>query len=177
ARGVQPIIGCQIGLARPDNSRLPPDPLVLLAQDAQGLANLQRLSSLGFLASDPGLKPQLPLATIAEHAAGVILLTGGTAGPLARLLAEGQRTAAEELLAGFTEAFADRTVIELHRHGLAIERGLEPGLIALADAAGLPLVATNECFFARPEMFAAHDALLCIAEGRTLAEPEPPPRD
>ncbi len=172
ARGVQPIIGCQIGLARPDNPRLPPDPLVLLAQDAQGLANLQRLSSLGFFASDPGLKPQLSFATIAEHAAGLILLTGGTAGPLARLLAEGQRASAEELLAGFTEAFADRTVIELQRHGLPAERGLEPGLIALADGAGLPLVATNECFFGKPEMFAAHDALLCIAEGRTLAEPE-----
>src|SRR6185437_247594 len=69
-KGVQPIIGCQIALTRADNARLPPDPLVLLAQDATGLANLQRLSSLGFLDTDPSLKPQLAFAQIAEHAAG-----------------------------------------------------------------------------------------------------------
>ena len=68
-KGIQPIIGCQIALARTDNPRLPPDPIVLLAQDAAGMANLQRLSSIGFLDTDPTLKPQLPFERIAEHAA------------------------------------------------------------------------------------------------------------
>src|SRR5690348_7471225 len=58
AKGVQPIIGCQLALTRSDNLRLPPDPIVLRAQNTTGLANLQRLSSLGFLDTDPGLKPQ-----------------------------------------------------------------------------------------------------------------------
>ena len=66
AKGIQPIIGCQIALARTDNPRLPPDPIVLLAQDATGLDNLQRLSSRGFLETDPGLKPQLALDAIAR---------------------------------------------------------------------------------------------------------------
>src|SRR6201747_175359 len=57
-KGIQPVIGCQIALARTDNTRLPPDPVVLLAQNAAGMANLQRLSSLGFLETDPTLKPQ-----------------------------------------------------------------------------------------------------------------------
>ncbi|APH57092.1 DNA polymerase III alpha subunit [Granulibacter bethesdensis] len=170
-KGVQPIIGCQIGLARPEQQqRLPPDQLVLLARDETGLANIQRLSSLGFLQGEPGAKPQLPLETILAHAEGVMLLTGGTTGPLARLLAEGQKGEAERLLAMLREAFPDRTVIELHRHGLRLEKAIEPGLIALADAAGLPLVATNDCYFAQPEMYEAHDALLCIAEGRVLSE-------
>src|ERR1700734_1366628 len=69
AKGIQPIIGCQIALARDDNPRLAPDALVLLAQDATGLANLQRLSSLGFLETEPGQKPQLTFDTIAAHAA------------------------------------------------------------------------------------------------------------
>ena len=60
--------------------------------------------------------------------------------------------------------------MELHRHGLASERAIEPGLIALADAAGIPLVATNDCYFATPDMYEAHDALLAIAEGRLLSE-------
>jgi DNA polymerase-3 subunit alpha len=172
AKGVQPIIGCQIALTRADNPNLPPEPLVLLAQDAVGFANLQRLSSAGFLETEPGLKPQLPLARIAAHAEGLILLTGGTLGPLARLLAEGRQAEAAALLAAFLEAFPDRVAMELHRHGLPVERAIEPGLIALADTHGVPLVATNECFFARPDMYEAHDALLCIAEGRLLAEPE-----
>ena len=81
AKGIQPIIGCQIALSRTDNPRLPPDPVVLLAQDATGLDNLQRLSSAGFLDSDPGLKPQLVLDAVAAHASGLILLTGGASGP------------------------------------------------------------------------------------------------
>jgi len=171
-RGVQPIIGCQIAITREDNPRLPPDPVVLLAQNAAGFANLQNLSSAGFLETDPGLKPQLPLGRLCDLSAGLILLTGGTQGPLARLLAEGQRHEAERLLARIIEAFPDRTAMELHRHGLAAEKAIEPGLIALADVAGVPLVATNECFFAKPSMYEAHDALLCIAEGRLLSERE-----
>ncbi len=172
ASGVQPIIGCQIPVSRVDNPRLPPEPLVLLAQNAEGLANLQRLSSQAFLDTDPALKPQLALATIAASANGLLLLTAGTQGAVARLLAEGQKAEAERLLAMLTEAFPDRVAMELHRHGLAVEAAIEPGLIQLADAARVPLVATNECFFATRKMYLAHDALLCIAEGRLISEKE-----
>jgi DNA polymerase-3 subunit alpha len=169
-KGVQPIIGCQLALARAANPRLPPDAIVMLAQDSTGLANLQRLSSYAFLDTEPGVKPQVPLNLLRAHAAGLLLLTGGSSGPLTRLLAEGQQAEATALLAALTEAFPDRVLIELHRHGLAAERAIEPGLLALADDAGAPLVATNDCFFPDPSMHAAHDALLCIADSRTLAE-------
>src|SRR3984957_11990345 len=169
-KGVQPIIGCQIALARTYNPRLAPDPLVLLARDATGLANLQRLSSIGFLDTDPSLKPSLSLDVIRTHAEGLFLLTGGTTGPVARLLAEGQKPEAERLLAALAEAFPDRTIMELHRHRLPVEQAIEPGLIAMADALGLPLAATNDCMFATESMYEAQDALLCIAEGRLLSE-------
>ena len=168
-QGVQPIIGCQIGIARAENALLPADPVVLLAQDERGLANLQALSSLGFIESDPA-DPRLPIETVLRHAAGLVVLTGGTRGPIARLLAEGREAEAEHMLARLHEAFPDRCMMELHRHGLAMERAIEPGLIALADRVGLPLVATNECFFAARAMHEAHDALLCIAEGRQVSE-------
>jgi DNA polymerase-3 subunit alpha len=171
AEGIQPIIGCQIALARPDKPALAPDPIVLLAQTPAGLVNLQRLSSAGFLESDPA-SPRLDFTRIAEHAEGLILLTGGTRGPLVRLLAEGREAEARAMLDRMAAAFGDRIAVELHRHGLPVESAVEPGLIALADAAGLPLVATNECFFASPSMYEAHDALLCIAEGRLLSEAE-----
>jgi DNA polymerase-3 subunit alpha len=170
-KGVQPIIGCQITITRPEKSGIPGDPVVLLAQTEEGLANLQRLSSAGFITSDPAA-PQLDFTTIAEHAAGLFLLTGGTRGPIARLLAEGREPEAASLLAGMREAFPDRLAVELHRHLTPLDRAIEPGLITLADRAALPLVATNECFFATPAMYEAHDALLCIADARVLSETE-----
>ena len=165
AQGVQPIIGCQVSLARNGGA----DPVVLLAQDAAGLANLQRLSSAGFLTSDPAA-PQLAWDVVAGLSEGLLLLTGGTRGPLARLLAEGREPEAAALLARMQAAFGDRLAVELHRHGLPVEQAVEPGLIGLADRFGVPLVATNECFFAAPAMHEAHDALLCIAGARLLSE-------
>jgi DNA polymerase III subunit alpha len=171
-KGVQPIIGCQVALSRTDNARLAPDPIVLLAQDAIGLANLQRLSSMGFLDTDSSVKPQLSFQSVAANAAGLLLLTGGTTGPIGRLLADGQKPEAERLLDRLAEAFKGRTIQELHRHGLPVEAAIEPGLIALADVRALPLVATNDCYFATPDMHEAHDALLCIAEGHMLSDPD-----
>ena len=170
AKGVQPVIGCQIGLGRLEAPRAAPDPVVLLAKDAEGFANLQKLSSASFLDPEPGLKPQVSLGRLRAHAGGLILLTGGLAGPLGRLLAEGRREDAAALLAALTDAFGDRLAVEIGRHGLAAEKAVEPGLIGLADERGVPLVAVNECFFAHASMHEAHDALLCIAEGRTMAE-------
>ncbi|MBP0445686.1 DNA polymerase III subunit alpha [Roseomonas sp. SSH11] len=176
--GVQPIIGCQLWLARqkeperPEAARLPPDPVVALAMDKPGLENLQRLSSLGWLGEDPSGKPAISLDQLREYAAGIFLLTGGTLGPLGRLLAEGRRSMAEGLLAALREGFGDNLAVELTRHGTERDRAVEPGLLALADAAAVPIVAANDVYFATAAAHEAHDALLCIAEGRTLAEPD-----
>ncbi|TDH63896.1 DNA polymerase III subunit alpha [Dankookia rubra] len=175
-KGIQPIMGCQLFLSRtasddrPEAERQPPDPIVALAMDARGLDNLQRLSSRSFLASDASGRPCLTLRTLEEHAEGIFLLTGGTFGPIGRLLAEGRRAPAEALLRRLAAAFPDRLAVELNRHGLDIERAIEPPMLALADELGLPIVAANDVYFATPAMHEAHDALLCIAEGRTLAE-------
>src|SRR5262249_22316441 len=68
------------------------------------------------------------------------------------------------------QLFGDGLYVELQRHGTEAERHAETLLIELADANGIPLVATNEPFFARREDYEAHDALICIAEGRLLAD-------
>jgi DNA polymerase-3 subunit alpha len=178
-KGIQPIMGCQLFLGRgateeagrADPTRNRPDPVVALAKDKAGLENLQRLSSASFLGGDPSGEPCIGLETLARHREGLILLTGGTTGPLGRLLSEGRREAARKLLAQLREIFGpDDLVVELHRHGLAVERAIEPGLLRLADEAGLPIVAANDVYFAEAAMHTAHDALLCIAEGRVLAE-------
>ncbi|MBE9604953.1 DNA polymerase III subunit alpha [Acetobacteraceae bacterium H6797] len=177
-KGVQPIMGCQLGLSRAetdervDFQRLTPDPLVVLAMDPTGLKNLQRLSSLGYLRDDASGKAAVTLQQIEENAEGLFLLTGGSNGPIARLLAEGRREQAVALLNRLKAAFPNRLAVELTRHGTDLDKAVEPGLLALADDAELPIVAANDVYFAKPEMHEAHDALLCIAEGRTLAETE-----
>jgi len=171
-KGVQPIIGCQLGLARKAGGLLAPDYIVALAQTPAGFANLQKLSSLSFLANDANAKAQITLEALGAHADGIFILTGGAKGPIGRLLAEAQRGEAEAYLARLREMFGDRLAMELQRHGERLEEAVEPGLITLADERGIPLVATNECFFESPAMYEAHDALLCIADGRVLAEVE-----
>jgi DNA polymerase-3 subunit alpha len=69
-----------------------------------------------------------------------------------------------------SSAFGDRLYVEIQRHGTEAEKRTEPYLIDLAFRAGLPLVASNECYFASRSDHESHDALLAIAEGRILAE-------
>ena len=173
--GIQPIIGCQVNVLRErggqdDEARTASDPVVLLAMDTSGLSNLQHVSSNGFLGAGTDL-PTVTLDTLLVHADGLFLLTGGPRGPLGRLIEGGQEAAARSLLAALIARFGDRIGIELQRHGTALEQALEPAMIGLADTFGLPLVATNECFFSQPAMHEAHDALLCIAQGRVMSDP------
>lgn len=167
--GIQPIIGSQIGIpVIGENTEYARSwPIVLLAQNETGLLNLQYLSSEGFLKGDPS-DPAVAVETICDYSEGLILLSGGTRGPIFKLLSEGQEKHATDLLEQLAKSFPDRLVIELNRHGLSEEKSIEPGVIGLADRFGLPLVATNECFFPAPELYEAHDALICIAQGCTV---------
>jgi DNA polymerase-3 subunit alpha len=173
--GIQPIVGVQLGLKRTGSPMRPglrpePDQLVLLAQNSVGYANLIKLVSQGCLENEEGHPAVLPLSALEGLTEGLIALTGGPAGPVGRLLGEGQRPAAEAMLADLMRLFPDRLYVELMRHGLDAEKRIEAALVELADANGLPLVATNECFFADNGMYEAHDALLCIAGGTYVTE-------
>src|SRR6266849_2519587 len=176
--GIQPIIGCELGLRRESDGRAirigpapPPDSVVLLAQNERGYRNLLKLVSKSFLETAGGEPPQLDIAAFEGSSDGLLLLTGGPAGPLGRLLLEGQGPAAEALLARLALLFPGRLYVELMRHGLPAEDRIEAALIDLAYARDLPLVATNGVFFATAEFYEAHDVLLCIAEGTVVGEP------
>jgi DNA polymerase-3 subunit alpha len=175
--GLQPIVGCVLGVSRESEApagarRAEPDDLVLLVQNEAGYRNLMKLSSVAFLDSEPGSTPQVPMRVLKEHAGGLIALTGGTRGALGRLLAEGQVKAAEGVLAELATVFAGRLYIELQRHGLEVESKIEAALVDLAYRYDLPLVATNDVYFAGEDMYEAHDALLCVAQGTYVAEAE-----
>ncbi len=100
----------------------------------------------------------------------MIALTGGPDGPISLALASGQAEIAATRCERLAGLFGDRLYVELQRHNIDKERRVESGLIDIAYAKGLPLVATNEPYFASNDDYEAHDALLCIAGGRLIAE-------
>jgi DNA polymerase-3 subunit alpha len=171
AAGVQPIIGCTLGLKLPTAGDTPtlkqPEPvwIVLLAQNAAGYGNLMKLVSFAHLATPAGETPHITFAQLEGHTDGLIMLTGGVSGPLGRLLLDGQRDAAEALLKRLIMLFPNRLYMEIQRHDLAEEHQTEEAFIDLAQLHDVPLVATNQAFFADEGMYGAHDALLCIAAG------------
>ena len=179
--GVQPIIGCQIDLeyeqvAQGERAK-PPAGLVLLAQNEAGYRNLMKLNSNLYLRGD-GTLPHITLAELEAHNTGLICLTGGPDGPVGRLLQTGNRGKAEALLKQLSAMFPQRLYVELQRHpeegGLPeAERLSEPGHVELAYALALPLVATNDVYFPKSDMYEAHDALICIAEGAYIDQQEP----
>ena len=83
---------------------------------------------------------------------------------------EGQKEVAFERLKVLEKIFGDRLYVEIQRHGLKHEIEAEPALLDLAYARALPIVATNEVYFASPDDYEAHDALLCIAGGTYVTE-------
>jgi DNA polymerase-3 subunit alpha len=177
-KGIQPILGLTLPLMLPGRTLRPglppprPERIGLLAANEAGLANLMRLSSRAFLDPPAGADASVPVEVLCENAEGLFLLTGAGEGPLGRMLAEGQVDAAVALMERFARAFGDRALVEITRLGTAREAETEAGFLMLAERFGLPLIATNPCYFATPQMAEAHDALLCIAEGRVLAEQE-----
>src|SRR5262252_1880501 len=179
AAGIQPIVGCALAVDFADQDALPragsPAQLerpriVLLAARENGYRSLMRLNSRAFLETAPNEPPHLRLAWLEGETEGLIALTGGPGGPLDAAIVAGQGHLADLRCEALARLFGDRLYIELQRHGSSTERSAEPALIALAYARGIPLVATNEPLFAHQEDYEAHDALICIAEGRLVVE-------
>ncbi len=178
--GIQPIIGCTLRIDfldedRSDGSRGAPvahhlPVLALLAMDEDGYRNLMKLSSKGYLEGALDGEPHVDIEDVARWNSGLICLTGGPDGALNIPLADGCKPVAERRLDRLADIFGNRLYVELQRHGLERERLAEDTLIDWAYDRNLPLVATNEPYFPTPDDFAAHDALICIAEGTVIAE-------
>ena len=183
--GIQPIIGCQLSINNKDvetksqsliNSASkqfilpPPSQLVLLVQSEVGYRNLLHLVSYSYASTDPLYRAQLSLEELSGHTEGLIALSGGISGELARLIKNGQKENVQDYCDRLISLFPNRLYIELQRHGLDDESLVEEALIDLAYAKELPLVATNEVFFSGADMYEAHDALLCISESSYVSD-------
>ena len=174
--GIQPIVGCAMAVDFGDvenrNTEHNWPRLVLLAADENGYRRLMRLCSRAYLETAAQERPHIKISWLDETVDGLIALSGGPNGPLDGAIVAGQHPVALSRCQVLQRLFGDRLYIELQRHGMPGERLAEPQLIDLAYTHGLPLVAANEPFFASRDDYEAHDALLCIAEGRLVADGE-----
>ena len=176
--GVQPIIGAMLSVARPGlpaGVEAPLDWIALYAQDRVGYDNLCALVSAAHLDRPIEQSAHVAFDLLATRAAGLIALTAGGEGGLARLLAEGLPVQAADYADRLQALFGDRLYVEIARRGDAIETAAEAALINLAYARNLPLVATNPCCFAESAFGDAHDVMLCIASS-SYVESEDRPR-
>jgi DNA polymerase-3 subunit alpha len=175
--GIQPIIGCALAVAFADEpasahamqpASLPR--IVLLAASEEGYRNLIALVSKSFLETPADAAPHVTTGWLAANAGGLIVLSGGPDGLIDRAIAAGKPELARARLDFLAGLYPERLYVELQRHGLASEQQVEPVLLDLAEVMRLPVVATNEPYFAAADDYEAHDALICIAEGRLVAE-------
>ena len=177
--GIQPIVGCAITVDFGDQEATPRQNgaqalarprIVLLAAREEGYRSLMRLNSHAFLETLPTEHPHIKVSWLEGAADDLIALTGGPGGALDAAIVAGQGSLAAARCEALQHIFGDRLYIELQRHGLDSERMAEATLLELAYARGIPLVATNEPYFATREDYEAHDALICIAEARLLSD-------
>ena len=182
AKGIQPIAGVTLAVDFADQKtdthvgasfavRSADYPSVaLFAMNEAGYASLMKLSSQCFFDPDEQEAAHVHIDRLRQHNDGLLALTGGPDGPIDEKLRVGEPHLAAARLNVLGEIFGDRLYVELQRHGLKSERVVEPQLLELAYAKELPIVATNQCYFATPDDYEAHDALLCIADGRYVVE-------
>ena len=165
-KGIQPIVGAQVTIMDEDGLS---GEVVLLVQNEEGWLNLSKLISQALLEESD--LPSISFETLSKRAGGLIILTGGAnKGYIASPCADGQIDLAKARLGRLHDVFSDRLYIEIQRHGLSREMAAEPHLLEMAYDRNIPIVATNDCYFAKPEMAAAHEVLLCISQSVTLAE-------
>ncbi|WP_018016779.1 DNA polymerase III subunit alpha [Corynebacterium capitovis] len=145
----------------------------MLAENATGLRNLFKLSSLASYEGQLGKWPRMDAELIAEHANGIIATTGCPSGDVQTRLRLGQYDQALEAAAMWQDIYGkDNYFLELMDHGLHIERRVRDDLLRIGEALDLPPLVTNDCHYVLESQAPAHEAMLCVQTGKTLMDPD-----
>ena len=146
--------------------------MTMVAENATGLRNLFKLSSLASFEGQLGKWARMDAEIIAENAAGIIATTGCPSGEVQTRLRLGQDAEALESAARWREIFGpENYFLELMDHGIDIERRVRDGLLEVGRKLGIPPLATNDCHYVTKEASRNHEALLCVQTGKTLSDP------
>ncbi len=167
-RGVQPIMACCFDVCD-EGLKAQPSRLSLYAQSLEGYRRLIYLSSRAYLDSADGV-PRLNKSLVLEKTDGLIVLSGGAEGDVARHILKGRLSDARTELSTLAAAYPGRCYVEITRHGSLDEFKIEAQLLELAYDLSLPIVATHDARFIVPGDVTAHNALMCIANGQYLGQ-------
>ncbi len=168
--GVKPIVGVDCLLAS-GQDKVPPYHFTLLCQNQTGYHHLTRLVSRAYQVGQQRGVPQIDRAWLAGATEGLIALSGGYEGDVGRALLAGDPAAAKEHVQFWQTHFPNAYYLELTRTGRAQEEAYVDAAVALATELQLPVVATNAVRFIEAEDFEAHEARVCIHDGRLLEDP------
>jgi len=171
AAKINPVLGCEMYMAprsrhdREGRADRDPNHLILLARNDTGYRNLIKLVSTAHL-EGYYYKPRIDRELLAEHAEGLICLSACLGGELPQALLRGDFDGAESIARQHAAIFGpDNYFLELQDHGIPEEESVRTGLVEIARRTGLPLVATNDSHYIKPEDAEAHDILLCLQTG------------
>lgn len=144
----------------------------MIAENATGLRNLFKLSSLASYEGQFGKWPRMDAELVAEHAEGIIATTGCPSGDVQTRLRLGQFDEALNAAAMWQDIYGkDNFFLELMDHGLEIEKRVRDGLLEIGRRLDLPPLVTNDCHYVLENQAAAHEVMLCVQTGQTLSEP------
>lgn len=174
-RGIKPIIGTDFWVMSEAMGEVP-FRLTLLAMNNEGYKNITVLISKAYLRGHVGHRVAIEQEWLAEHAEGVIILSGAQHGDVGVALSKNNGKMLEQSVLFYKQHFADRFYLELIRTGRAGEEDYNHRALDLAEQADLPVVATNEVCFINAEGFDAHEIRVCIHDGYTLDDSRRPKR-
>jgi DNA polymerase-3 subunit alpha len=170
--GVKPVIGVDLKIREP-GERAEPSTLVLLCQNELGYLNLSRLVSRSFLEGQhKGLATVDRSWLTAQSVEGLIALSGAREGDVGRAILNARDEDARSALDFWLGVFGDRYYLELQRTGREGEERHVQSALQLAIERAVPVVATNDVRFIRPEDYESHEARVCIQEGALLDDPK-----
>lgn len=175
--GVKPIIGVEAYLAprgmKDHDAKLDRSAyhLLLLAENDTGYQNLLKLVSAAQLEGFY-YNPRVDLNLLAKHSEGLICTSGCPSGQVPRLIRDGKPAEARRAFAWYRDVFKDRFYVELQEHGIAEMAGLSKEMLALAREFNVPVIATNDAHYLRPEDAVAQDILICIQTQTVVTDPK-----
>lgn len=146
--------------------------MTLLAENNVGLSNLFKLSSL---ASLEGFyyKPRMDRELLSIYSQGLIATTGCPGGEIQTRLRMGAYKEALLAASELRDIFGpENFFLEIMDHGIEIENRVKKDLLKLGKELGLPLLATNDLHYTHNQDSVAHEALLCVQSGSTIADPK-----
>src|SRR5206468_2952251 len=177
--GIKPILGCELYVApgkhtergSQDGGYEGANHLTVLVRDLAGYRNLIRLVSKAYLEGFY-YKPRVDRELLAQHADGLVVLSGCLNSEVSRLLSQGETQKATEVAGWYQEVFGqDYYFMEVQSHGLEQQARVTADTLAIAKAVGAPIVGTNDSHYLEDGHARAHEALLCIQTGTNLGDP------